>query len=158
MTSENGESPPSELPAEVWEKTPEQVKQVILASSRLEVIQSPLLPPELLKRYDNVIPGLPEKLVSWTEEEALHRRSMEREAFEEARALRSSGQKAGLWTSLLGLSVAGIVGVFSAIHGSAAGAAVASVLAIVSVGGPFAARILAGRWGAQDDRDRDEQD
>lgn len=148
--SDPGGEPPLPLDPDIWDKTPDQAKKLILAA-RYELIQSPLLPPELLQRYDNVVPGLPEKLVAWTEDEARHRREMEREAFEEARTLRSFGQRAGLATALIGLTISGVVGVYAAIYGSAAGAAVASVVAIVSVGGPFAARVLAGRWARQED-------
>lgn len=119
-----------------------------MVEQRFEMIRSPLIPPEILARYGNVVPGLPEKIVQWTEDESQHRRILEKAAFEEARTLRSRAQLSGVGVAALGIVVAGLTAVF----GDSAGSNfVAAVIAIVSVGGPFAARVLAGRMGGSND-------
>jgi uncharacterized membrane protein len=75
---------------------PEVRSKVAHWVERFESFRSPLLPPEVLKRYGNVVPGLPEKFVRWTEEESEHRRTMEKAAFEEVRTLRSRSQASGV--------------------------------------------------------------
>lgn len=73
---------------------------------------------------------------------------MERAAFEEVRALRARAQAAGFVVALVGLLAAGYVAVTA---NSFPGTLAAGVIAIVGVGGPFAARMLASRWGRSDD-------
>jgi uncharacterized membrane protein len=120
---------------------------------RFEMFRSPLLPPEVLARYGNVVPGLPEKFVQWTEAQSEHRRTMERAAFEEVRTIRARAQASGVGIAALGIFTAGLVAVF----GSSAGSSfVATVIAIVSVGGPFAARVLASKIGRRDAGDADQ--
>lgn len=126
-------------------KIPEAVRpQVEMLMHRVEMIRSPLLPPELLQRYDNVIPGLAEKLVRWTEEESEHRRGLERSSLETERTFRNRGQFIGLGVAIFGLGAAAGVAIST---NSIAGTIAAGVIAIVGVGGPFAARVLAARWG-----------
>lgn len=140
---DQSQEPP--LEREVWDQTPEPERQMLL-SRRLEVIQSPLLPPNVLKEYDTVVPGLAEKLISWTEQESQHRRNIEIQAFEDDKKTMFRGQLFGLVTSIFGLAISGAVGIFAAVYGSFAAMSVAIVVAIVAVGGPFAARILANKW------------
>jgi uncharacterized membrane protein len=124
----------------------------VLVQERFEAFRSPLLPPEVLKRYGNVVPGLPEKFVKWTEDESEHRRSMERAAFEEVRTLRARAQLSGVTVAIVGLLVSGLVAILT---NSGAGSSAAIVLAIMSVGGPFAARLLASRGRHRDEADAD---
>lgn len=114
---------------------------------RYEMIRSPLLPPKILAEYGEVVPGLPEKFVKWTEEESLHRRSLELAAFDEVRTLRKRGQLIGVGVAVVGIISSAIVAVSA---NSAAGTTAAGIIAIVSVGGPFAARLLAARFGKTD--------
>lgn len=45
---------------------------------RIEFFQGILPHPDLLDQYRQIDPELPKKIVQWTEDEALHRRKMER--------------------------------------------------------------------------------
>ena len=145
MANEDGnQSEPEILPPEDWEKIPEDLRPKIQAFvTEFEMFRSPLLPPEVMERYGKVVPGLDRKLVEWTEEESGHRRKMELQAFDEVKALRKNAQISGAITALFGIAVAGVVSIMSE---GVAGEVTAGVIAIVSVGGPFAARILASRW------------
>ena len=92
------------------------------------------------------IPGLSTKLIKWTEEETAHRRALEIRSFEEVQKLRVRGQYFGLAAAFVGLIVSGVIGTFAAVYNSPAAAVTASIIAIVSVGGPFAARLFAKSW------------
>lgn len=147
MADDAGEpNKPKVIAPEEWERmgTDEKWETTL----RFEGFQSPILPPEVLKSYGNVVPGLDRKLIQWSEEETRHRRTLEREAFDEAKALRDRASKLGPAVAILGLACSVLV---SSINQSWAGAAVATVIAIVSVGGPFAARLLANRWAFKND-------
>lgn len=138
------EDPSSEiLPREELEKLSPQARERL--EFFFEVVKSPLLPPKLLREYDQAVPGLAVKLVSWTESETDHRRTMDRLAFDESNRIRSRGQTFGFVVALTGVAAAAVLGAFSAAYGSAAGATAAVFLAVVSVGGPFVARELASR-------------
>lgn len=147
---------PEVLSREVWEAIPKEKQEILQTALRMqfEMIRSPLLPPNLLKEYDEVLPGLAAKLVEWTEAESSHRRVMEKRAFDETRNLQAKGQWFGLTVSIFGLTMSALT-IYLAPPGYATPAAwTATVIAIVSVGGPFAARLLAGRIGKQSDADK----
>ncbi|MEL6516327.1 MAG: DUF2335 domain-containing protein [Pseudomonadota bacterium] len=127
---------------EEWEKMSSD-EQEQARSYYIEGFASPLLPPEVLQRYGNVIPGLDKKLVEWAEAETQHRRALDREAFDEAKKLRNRSSLLGPIVSIVGLILAALV---TMVNDSWTGTATASVIAIVAVGGPFAARILATRF------------
>jgi uncharacterized membrane protein len=136
---------PAVLTPEELERLPPEVRVKIegLIEHRFEMIRNPLLPPDVLARYDNVVPGFAERLLKWTEDEAEHRRGLERESMLASISFRSRGQWFGTSVSIVGLIAAGIA---LALTNSTAGMLGTSVIAIVAVGGPFAARILASRW------------
>lgn len=143
------EAGPDDLPDVLsqldWQAIPERERQILqtVIHAKFEMIRSPLLPPTLLREYNDVVPGLAEKLVEWTETESEHRRSMEKKAFEETRKLQSRGQWFGGTVSIIGLCLAALIAYLSP---TASSATVAVIIAIVSVGGPFAARLLASRF------------
>lgn len=105
----------------------------------------------MLEKYETTVPGLGEKIVKWTSDESQHRRDMEKTALDEHVQVTRRGQLAGFAIALVGLIVAGIV---VSINPNWAVASVASVIAMVSVGGPLAARRLADRWKS---RERDNE-
>lgn len=75
--------------------------------------QSMLPDPEELARYQRHFPGLGERIVSWTEDELLHRRSLERRTVDATIRLASRGQAlaflwaAGALATAAGLALAG---------------------------------------------------
>jgi uncharacterized membrane protein len=149
--SDNDAPNPNRLPLtqEEWGQIPSDLRQKIqkvTLEQRLEITQGPLPRPEVLADYDRALPGLAAKLVEWTENETGHRHQLEDKSFEEAKSLRSRAQVLGVAVSVIGLVIAGVVGAFAAINDSFSGATAASVIAIVSVGGPFSARLLAAAW------------
>ncbi len=96
----------------------------------------PLAPPPILREYGNIRPELIDKLVEWTEQQAAHRRELEklRTVGSEGRLDRS--QRNALIVALGGLGLAAIVGIFGNMWAAIA-------IAVVSIGGPTAAIWLA---------------
>ena len=75
-----------------------------------EISQSfsgPLPPPDILRQFDEVVPGAAERIIKMAEDQSLHRRSLE------AKVIHSgvTDSKRGLWFGLImGLSGFGLVG------------------------------------------------
>lgn len=150
----NDVRPPSIFTPEELERMPEDLRpkaEIIIEG--YEAFHGPLPHPGVLAQYDKAMPGLSEKLVLWAEDETRHRRDIERKVFDEERRSRLWGQAIGAVVSLVGLLAASGLGFIAAIYSSAAAAGVAIVVAIVSVGGPFAARLLARGWRGRSSRD-----
>jgi uncharacterized membrane protein len=90
----------------------------------VEAFSGPIPEPEVLREYEQVLPGLAERIVGWTEDVAHHRRTVERSLVQ-----LSWG---GLWSALLlalttilggmllawyGRSMVGVIGVVGALAG-----------------------------------------
>jgi uncharacterized membrane protein len=109
----------------------------------------PLPPPDVLAEYRRVHSGLPEKIITWTEEQRRHRMACEEMALAGSEARMNRGQIPTFCLAALGLCLSAAVGV-------AGSAVVGSVLAVVSIGGPTAAFVLARtfNWGKSGQRSR----
>jgi uncharacterized membrane protein len=101
-----------------------RLPRIASAAQVLTVESGPIPSPEALRRYDRVQPGLAKQLVGWAEQEAQHRRAVERSL------IRLSW--GGLWCALVvalvtvvggmmlawrGRSTAGLIGVIGAVAG-----------------------------------------
>ena len=92
----------------------------------------PLPPALLLKEWEECYPGITGKLIEWTEQQAEHRRALDKS--EESRLNR--GQAIAGAVALGGLALATVCGIFG-------NPVVASIIAVVAVGGPTAAVVIA---------------
>jgi uncharacterized membrane protein len=95
----------------------------------------PLAPPPILSEYGKIRPELIDKLVQWTEQQARHRREMERLRTEGSEKRMFRAQWIGAAVALGGLILSAIVAQYST--------AAAIAIALVCVGGPTAAIWLA---------------
>jgi len=94
----------------------------------ISVERSSLLPdPDELARYEHQFPGLGSRIVTWTEDELNHRRSLERRGLDASLRLASRGQSMAFAWAVLALSAA----VFLAIEDKDAGAISALAAALV---------------------------
>ena len=107
-------------------------KAVLIGSA----YSGPIPPPEMLEAYKTVHPDLPEKIISWTESQRDHRMSLERDAAKASQVRMNRGQIYTFLITTLGVSLSAVVGIWGS-------PVVASAIAIVSVGGPTAAFVLA---------------
>jgi uncharacterized membrane protein len=96
----------------------------------------PIPPPVILEEYRQVSPALLDKILDWTEKQAEHRRSLELAQVTGSERRLNRGQFIAASVALGGLVLAAGVAVFG-------NPWAASVIAIVSVGGPTAAVALA---------------
>ncbi len=96
----------------------------------------PLPPPNILAQYKEIIPDLPERFVWWTEQQAEHRRELEKVRANGQERRMDRGQFGSLIVAVISIIAAAIVGAWG--HEWAAAAIVAA-----GVGGPAALAILA---------------
>lgn len=90
----------------------------------VEAFLGPIPQPEVLREYDRVLPGLAERIVAWTENEADHRRTVERSLVQlswgglwVAFVLALATILGGMVLAWYGRSVAGVVGIVGALAG-----------------------------------------
>jgi uncharacterized membrane protein len=119
-----------------------------LEITSLSISGSTNFPPAvLLQQWEPLYPGITAKFVKWTEEQAAHRRSLEKQEFVRSQRRQDRAQFITAGAMYLGLVLSAIVGIFGHPFASA-------VLAIVSIGGPTAATALAHRVPQQSSPDR----
>jgi uncharacterized membrane protein len=94
-----------------------------------------------------VHPDLPEKIISWSEEQRNHRMKLEIAAANGSEGRMNRGQIFTFIISALGLGLSAVVGIVGS-------PVVASTIAIVSIGGPAAAFVLARSfdWGQNNEK------
>ncbi|MGC8559908.1 MAG: DUF2335 domain-containing protein [Phycisphaerae bacterium] len=114
----------------------------------------PIPPPEVLKGYDQIHPGLAHQIVTMAAEEAAHRRRMEVEVLaiqkEDQAAFRKSERKGQIFGLIVAL--AGIFGsVYEAVNGAQLAAGCLSSGTLVALVAVF----IGGRWGIVKLREQD---
>jgi uncharacterized membrane protein len=105
----------------------------------------PIPPPSMLLEYRAVHPDLPEKIIQWSEIQRDHRVAMEKKAADGAESRMNRGQIFAFCIACLGFCL-------SAVAGIAGSPIVGSVFAIVSIGGPTAAFVLARSFDSEHGR------
>jgi uncharacterized membrane protein len=96
----------------------------------------PLPPPTILSDYEKAFPGLVAKITSWTDEQRAHRMALENQVTNGSESRMNRGQIIAACVAGWGITLAALVGIFGNPY-------VASIVAIVSIGGPAAAVYLA---------------
>jgi uncharacterized membrane protein len=105
----------------------------------LMLFGGPIPPPSLLAEYNKAMPGLGDKIVGWTEQQRDHRQSMERERLRGSQNRQNRGQLIAALVAFWGLTLSAVVGIWGSPW-------VGGILAVVSVGGPVAAIVLANTF------------
>jgi uncharacterized membrane protein len=125
------DQPPQAIEPEVLEQAAARGAEIAVEEFRsISVERQSMLPdPEELARYQRHFPGLGERIVSWTEDELLHRRSMDRRAVDASIKLASRGQALAFIWALGALITAAVL----ALEGKNAGAITALAAALVPV-------------------------
>jgi len=70
----------------------EAVRSVVRSESRSETFAGPLPPPEALARYNEILPGLAERIVAMAERQSQHRQGLEKTVIESRTRNESRGQ------------------------------------------------------------------
>ncbi len=110
-----------------------QNKQKKVAIPLHASFSGPLPPPEMLARYDEIIPGSAERILTMAESQSLHRRELEREVVFSRIALSRRGQWLGFAIAIVGLGTSAII----AIYGSALAGGIIGLGTLVSLVGVF---------------------
>ena len=143
MHSDGCEAVPSEiqLPHKVEEgieklgldpKDPRSVEMVFEAS-----IRSGILPPaDELRDYEDAIPGTGEKIIRWADEAQRERSELRRQDFDHSQKRMNLSQRNAFIIAMSGLMLSSAVGIWGNMF-------VAMAIAVVAVGGPSCASILA---------------
>jgi uncharacterized membrane protein len=102
-----------------------------------------MFPPAfILTEYKSEFPEIVSKIIEWTEKQTDHRQRLERDDFEADKRRKDRSQIGALAVALTGLLLSALVGTWG--NGWVAG-----VIAIVAMGGPTAAIVLASRMGVE---------
>ena len=94
---------PTELPPEVIESLPEEVREVVL---RAASFSGPLPPSAMFREYEDVLPGAGDRILSMAERQAAHRQEWEKTALRSAQRDSTRGQWLGFLISLGALAAA----------------------------------------------------
>lgn len=113
-----------------------RAKIVLTEVQTLVSYRGPIPPPHMLADYDEIYPGLATRIITAWDEQRAHRQRLESQTVSGSETRMDRSQHNALIVSLVGLLIAGAVGIW----GSWVAAA---IIALVAVGGPSAATVLA---------------
>lgn len=145
----------SRIPPEVLESLPEPVRRALqkrqfdklsVSVSRTSVssYQSSLPPVEFFESFEKAFPGWGKKLLELTEIQSQHRQSIERQQVVQTEKRMDRGQVFGFSVAILAIVGATLTWILA--PPSIATSIAAFGLAIVGVGGPAVARLLATKF------------
>ncbi|MEK7565052.1 MAG: DUF2335 domain-containing protein [Patescibacteria group bacterium] len=101
-----------------------------------EISQSfsgPLPPPDILRQFDEVVPGAAERIIKMAEDQSTHRRELEKKVIDSDITRSKWGQILGFIIAISGLVVSAIV----AVYGSALAGGIIGVGTLASLVGVF---------------------
>lgn len=134
------------------QKLPPEIRALIAKGDvqALEVLsmfsyRGPCPPPQILEEFERVLPGSAKRLLDWTEGQIKHRHALEVRSVEGAERRMNRGQIAGF--AVAAISVVASATVLILGQPSAATTAGAMLIAVLGIGGPAVARILAQKLG-----------
>ena len=105
---------------------------IAVQQHKTEFFSGPLPHPDILKKFNEIVPGSAERIIKMTEEQSSHRRELERKVINSDISRSKWGQILGFIISIVGLGVSTIVSIYgSAITGGVIGAG--TLVALVSV-------------------------
>ncbi len=107
------------LPPQENNTKPADLVEVHMESS----FSGPLPPPEILKKFDDVVPGAAERIIKMAEGQFIHRTELEKKVIESDISRSKWGQILGFVIAVVGLVVSAVVAVYaSATAGTIIGA------------------------------------
>ncbi len=106
---------------------------VVHQQSQSVSFSGPLPPPEILQKFNEVVPGAAERIIKMAEEQSVHRRALEKKVIDSDIARSKYGQILGFVIAIAGLVVAALI----AIYGNAIAGGAIGVSTLVSLVGVF---------------------
>ena len=99
----------------------------------MQAFSGPLPHPEILKKFDEVVPGAAERIIKMAEEQSSHRKELEKRVIDSDISRSKWGQILGFTIAIVGL----IVAAFVAIYGNAIAGGIIGVGTLASLVGVF---------------------
>lgn len=148
-TTESSPSPKAELGA----SPPSGASPRRVQITRAE-FAGPLPPPDILGGYERIVPGSANRLIRLLEDEANHRRAMERAVVEGSLKEKSRGQFFGLVIGLVAIIAGAIVAALGqpAAGATIGGVGVAGIVAVFVIGRTLDQRIRSENPDEKSDR------
>lgn len=125
---------------------PNKNVQAVRYQQSVEMFEGPLPHPDLLQKYDSVIPGFAERIIAQWEQQSTHRQRLESTVVLGGVQAQAKGQWMALVVAVVGLLVAGAVGIW----GNPIAGTVIAAVDLASLAGVF----LYGRWSQVAERER----
>ena len=123
-----------------------ETRRALIQQIQTVAYQGPIPPPQMLADYNNMVPGLADRIVRKWEEQQDHRQKLERAIVEQDEGRMDRSQKYALVGALAGLGVAAVLDL--------AGASpwIAGIIAVVAVGGTSSAVLIGQSLASNRDR------
>lgn len=106
---------------------------VVVQQTSVQSFLGPLPPPEILRKFDEIVPGAAERILKMAEEQSAHRKELERKVIESDISRSKWGQILGFAIAIVGLAVSALV----AIYGNAVAGSIIGVGTLASLVGVF---------------------
>jgi len=104
----------------------------IATVTAVQAFSGPLPHPDILRKYEEIVPGAAQRIIKMAEDQTSHRKDLESKVIHSNIVREKWGQTLGFIIAIVGLIVAGLVGVFgSAVAGGAIG--IATLASLVGV-------------------------
>ena len=95
---------------------------LVIQQTSMQSFSGPLPPPEILKKFDEIVPGAAERIIKMAEEQSAHRKELERKVIESDISRSKSGQILGFIIAMVGLAVSALIAIYgNAFTGGAIG-------------------------------------
>jgi uncharacterized membrane protein len=113
--------------------SPDQHKSNAVVLRQSQTFSGPLPPPEMLRKFDEVVPGAAERIIKMAEEQSAHRKDLEKKVIESDISRSKWWQVLGFVIAIVGL----IASAYIAIYGNAIAGSVLGVGTLASLVGVF---------------------
>ncbi|MEK7586811.1 MAG: DUF2335 domain-containing protein [Patescibacteria group bacterium] len=105
---------------------------VVVRQNSTQIFSGPLPHPEILKKFDEVVPGAAERIIKMAEDQSIHRKELEKKVINSDIARSKWGQILGFVISVIGLLAAALIAIYgNAVAGGIIG--VGTLASLVSV-------------------------
>lgn len=116
--------PPENIPPQA--KPSESMERFVIAA---QSFSGPLPPPEILKKYEEVVPGSADRIISMAERQGSHRQKLESDVVASNIGNERMGMIFGFTICLLAISG----GIYAVMHGKSAGGIAAIITPLVAL-------------------------
>ena len=106
---------------------------VVVHQHSVQTFSGPLPPPEILRKFNDVVPGAADRIITMAEEQSAHRRELEKKVIESDIERSKWGQVLGFTIAITGLVASTLI----AIYGSALAGGIIGVGTLATLVGVF---------------------